>query len=191
MNTQAPATLPQASPVTDDSRRLSRIVAPLALVAVTLLAYAPAVRGGWIWYDDYSGTGTVALRSANGLWRIWTEIGAVPQYYPVTHTTFWLEWRLWGDQPTGYHVANVLLHCASALLVGVILRGLAVSGWWLVPWLFALHPVHVESVAWVTERKNVLSAFFYLLALLAYLRSGFGGRGWGVGGEKSVWGPYF
>jgi len=170
MTTQAPATLPQASPATGGLLRLSRIVAPLALIVVTLLAYSPALRGGWVWDDDYYVTGNVALRSASGLWRIWTEIGAVPQYYPVTHTTLWLEWRLWGDQPTGYHVANVLLHCASALLVGVILRRLAVPGWWLVPWLFALHPVHVESVAWVTERKNVLSALFYLASLWAYLR---------------------
>jgi Flp pilus assembly protein TadD len=170
MTTPAPATVPQATiPAPPRHRRLTHIVAPLALIAVTLLAYSPALRGGWIWDDDYYVTNNVTLRSASGLWRIWTEIGAVPQYYPVTHTTFWLERRLWGDRPTGYHVTNVLLHCASALLVGVILRRLSVPGWWLVPWLFALHPVHVESVAWVTERKNVLSAFFYLLALLTYL----------------------
>ncbi len=162
----------------------------LALVAVTFLTYAPALRGGWIWDDDYYVTRNITLRSLGGLWRIWTDIGAVPQYYPLTHTTFWVEWRLWGDQPTGYHVANVLLHCANALLVGLILRRLAVPGWWIVPWLFALHPVHVESVAWVTERKNVLSGVFYLLATIAYLRSGFveksgfGFRGSGFGRER-------
>ncbi len=156
-----------------------------ALVVVTFLAYSPALGGGWIWDDDYYVTGNLTLGSAHGLWRIWTDIGAVPQYYPLTHTTFWLEWRLWGDQPTGYHVANVLLHCASAILVGVLLRRLDVPGWWITPWLFALHPVHVESVAWVTERKNVLSGVFYLLALLAYLKSGFGFRVSGFGRTES------
>jgi protein O-mannosyl-transferase len=147
-------------------------LAPLAvLVAVTFVAYSPVIRGGWIWDDDYYVTHNATLRSAQGLWRIWTDIGSVPQYYPLTHTAFWLEWRLWGPEPTGYRVGNVLLHCANAALIGVILRRLAVPGWWIVPWLFALHPVHVESVAWVTERKNVLSGFFYLLALNQYLKT--------------------
>jgi Tfp pilus assembly protein PilF len=141
-----------------------------ALIAVVFVAYSPVLRGGWIWDDDYYVTHNATLRSLEGLWRIWTDIGAVPQYYPLTHTTFWLEWRLWGAEPAGYRVANVLLHCANALLIGIILRRLAVPGWWIAPWLFALHPVHVESVAWVTERKNVLSGLFYLLALLTYLR---------------------
>ena len=147
-------------------------LAPLAaLVAVTFVAYSPVIRGGWIWDDDYYVTHNVTLRSAEGLWRIWTEIGAVPQYYPLTHTTFWLEWRLWGAEPTGYRITNILLHCANAALIGIILRRLAVPGWWIVPWAFALHPVHVESVAWVTERKNVLSGLFYLLALNHYLKA--------------------
>ncbi|MDQ3439945.1 MAG: O-GlcNAc transferase, partial [Planctomycetota bacterium] len=129
-------------------------LAPVAaLVAVTFVAYSPALRGGWIWDDDYYVTHNVTLRSLDGLWRIWTDIGAVPQYYPLTHTTFWLEWRLWGSEPSGYRIANVLLHCGNAVLVGVILRRLAVPGWWIAPWVFALHPVHVESVVWVTERK--------------------------------------
>ena len=146
-------------------------VAPAAaLIALVFVAYSPALRGGWIWDDDYYVTHNATLRSLAGLWRIWTDIGAVPQYYPLTHTTFWLEWRLWGDEPAGYRVANLLLHCANGLLVGIILRRLVVPGWWIVPWVFALHPVHVESVAWVTERKNVLSGLFYLLALWSYLQ---------------------
>ena len=141
-----------------------------ALIAAVFVAYSPALRGGWIWDDDYYVTHNATLRTLEGLWRIWTDIGAVPQYYPVTHTSFWIEWRIWGSDPFGYRVLNVLLHSANALLVGLILRRLALPGWWIVPWVFALHPVHVESVAWVTERKNVLSGLFYLLALLVYLR---------------------
>lgn len=168
------------------SRPLARYAWPaLALVAVTFVIYSPALRGGWIWDDDYYVTRNLTLRTLDGLWRIWTDIGAVPQYYPLTHTTFWLEWRLWGDQPTGYHIVNVLLHCANAILVGVILRRLTVPGWWIAPWIFALHPVHVESVAWVTERKNVLSGLLYLLALSAYLKSGFGFRVSGFGKTRT------
>ncbi|MGB7157157.1 MAG: hypothetical protein WBD40_03760, partial [Tepidisphaeraceae bacterium] len=143
---------------------------PVALIAVTFLAYWPATRAGWIWDDDYYVTRNSTLRNVGGLGRIWFEIGAVPQYYPVTHTSFWIERRLWGESPAGYHVTNILLHAINAILIAIVLRRLAVPGWWIVPWLFALHPVHVESVAWVTERKNVLSGLFYLLALLAYLR---------------------
>lgn len=144
----------------------------LALVAATLVAYAPAITAGYIWDDDVHVTNNPTLHDASGLGRIWFDLGAVPQYYPLVHTTFWVEHRLWGLQPAGYHIVNVLLHCASALLLWIALRrlGLAQVTAWLAAAVFALHPVHVESVAWITERKNVLSLVFYLAALLAYLQ---------------------
>lgn len=142
---------------------------PVALVfAVTVLAYLPALRGGYVWDDDAHVT-RPDLRSLGGLVRIWTEVGATQQYYPLLHSAFWLEHRLWGDAPFGYHLLNVLLHATAACLFGVILRRLAVPGGWLAPLLFALHPVGVESVAWIAEQKNTLSAVFYLGATLAYL----------------------
>jgi Flp pilus assembly protein TadD len=149
---------------------------PRALLAAVLLlvamagAYLPALRAGYIWDDDDYVTGNPLLESAEGLVRIWTEPRESPQYYPAVFTTFWVERRLWDENPFGYHLVNVLLHGANAILVAAILGGLGVPGAWLAAGLFALHPVHVESVAWVTERKNVLSGLFYLLALLAYLR---------------------
>lgn len=143
---------------------------PVALIfVVTVLAYWPALRGGFVWDDDAHVT-RPDLRSPDGLVRIWTEVGATQQYYPLLHSAFWLEHRLWGDAPFGYHLLNVLLHATVACLFGVILRRLAVPGGWLAPLLFALHPVGVESVAWITEQKNTLSAVFYLGAALAYLR---------------------
>jgi len=139
-------------------------------VLVTVLAYLPALRGGFIWDDDQYVIGNPLVVSPGGLPRIWLEPLASPQYYPLTLTSFWLEYRLFGGHPGGYHSNNVLLHAASALLLGAALRRLRVRGAWLAAALFALHPVQVESVAWITERKNVLSGFFYLLAFHSWLR---------------------
>lgn len=141
----------------------------LALFAATLLAYAPALRGGFIWNDSEYVTAP-ALRSAAGLARIWFELGATEQYYPFLHSAFWVEHRLWGDSAAGYHLLNVLLHAASACLLAGVLRRLAVPGAWLAAFLWALHPVCVESVAWISEQKNTLSLLFYLWAALLYLR---------------------
>lgn len=141
----------------------------ITLLAAVLLAYAPALHGGLLWDDDAHVT-RPELRSWQGLWRIWFELDATQQYYPLLHTAFWIQWQLWGDNTLGYHVLNVLLHVAAAVLFAVVLRRLAVPGAWLAAAIFALHPVHVESVAWITELKNTLSAVFYLASALVYLR---------------------
>jgi len=140
------------------------------IIFLVLLAYLPSLRAGFIWDDDYYVTQNPTLHDLGGLCRIWFQIGAVPQYYPMVHTSFWLEYHLWNLNPLGYHLVNVLLHATAALLLWQVLRRLQVPGAWLAALLFALHPVMVESVAWVTERKNVLSAVFYFAAALAYLR---------------------
>jgi tetratricopeptide (TPR) repeat protein len=140
------------------------------IVLLVFLAYLPALRGGFIWDDDAYVTQNPTLHDLGGLQRLWFKVGAVPQYYPVVHTTFWLEYHLWGLNPTGYHLINVLLHAAAAILLWRVLLRLQIPGAWLAAALFALHPVEVESVAWITERKNVLSAIFYFAAALAYLR---------------------
>ncbi len=137
----------------------------LLLAVITCLAYAPAIGAGYIWDDDQYVTENLTLRSLPGLWQIWFEIGAVPQYYPVTHTTFWLEYHLWGLHPAGFHLVNIALHITVALLVWQMLRRWNVPGAWLAAAIFAVHPVHVESVAWITERKNVLSGVACLTTL--------------------------
>ena len=139
------------------------------LLAAVLVAYLPALRGGFLWDDDAHVT-RAALRSLHGLWRIWFEAGATQQYYPALHTAFWVEHRLWGDSVLGYHLASVALHAAAAWLLVLILRGLSFPAPLLAGMLFALHPVCVESVAWISEEKNTLSAVFYLWAALLYLR---------------------
>ena len=141
----------------------------LAALALSIFfAYQPCWQGGPIWDDDAHLT-RPELRSWQGLGRIWCDVRATTQYYPLLHSAFWIEHRLWGDAPLGYHLVNLLLHATAALLVALILRRLAIPGALLAAAIFALHPVHVESVAWITEQKNTLSAVFYLAALLVYL----------------------
>jgi tetratricopeptide (TPR) repeat protein len=139
------------------------------LLVATLFVYFPVLRGRLLWDDDAHVT-KAQLRSLHGLGRIWFEIGATQQYYPVLHTAFWIEHRLWGDSVLGYHLANVVLHATAAWLLILILRKLAFPAPWLAGLIFALHPVCVESVAWISEQKNTLSAVFYFGAALAYLR---------------------
>ena len=128
--------------------------------------------GGFVW-DDYVCITVASVRDVSGLWQIWFSPSALEgesHYWPLVYTTFWLEHKLWGFDPTGYHIVNVLLHLANTLLVWHLLRRLAVPGAWMVAAVFAVHPLHVESVAWIIERKDVLSGLFYLAAALAWMR---------------------
>ena len=145
-------------------------VSASALILLTLITYFSVLQSGFIWDDDYYVTENQTLKSLEGLKQIWTERTAVPQYYPMVHTTFWVEYHLWGLHPAGYHLVNVFLHAATGVLLWSLLRSLQVPGAWLASALFLLHPIQVESVAWITERKNVLSGFFYMLAATSYLR---------------------
>jgi len=139
------------------------------LVVAVFLAYQPAWHAGFIWDDDVYVTQNPLLTAPDGLKRIWFSLNAPSQYFPLTYTTFRVERTFWGLNPAGYHGVNILLHAVNALLVWRLLKRLSVPGGWLAAAIFALHPVQVESVAWITERKNVLSLFFFLLALLAWV----------------------
>jgi hypothetical protein len=150
------------------------------LAAATLVVYAPALHGEFIWDDGRNITESPNMEGTDGLWRIWTEPSSTQQYYPLTHTSFWLNYRVSGLNPFGYHLTNVLLHATNAFLLFLVLARLRVPGPLVAAAVFALHPVQVESVAWITERKNVLAALPMLAALLAYLRFariGAGGAG--------------
>jgi protein O-mannosyl-transferase len=141
-----------------------------ALLAVgTVLAYLPAWRAGFIWDDRSLVIDNPLVRSASGLWRFWFSTKPV-DYYPVTSSLWWLQWRIWGENPIGYHAVNVLLHALCAVLLLGLLRLLRVPGSWLAAAIFAVHPVNVESVAWVVELKNVLAMFFYLASLYGFAR---------------------
>src|SRR5437870_1571675 len=151
------------------SSRRRAFVFALVLAAVTIFAYRPAWNGGFLWDDDVYITHNELLTAPDGLRRIWFSLDSPSQYFPLVYTTFRIEYALWGLDPTGYHWVNLLLHIGNALLVWLVLARLKVPGAWLAGAIFALHPVQVESVAWITERKNVLMGFFFLLTLLAWI----------------------
>ena len=139
------------------------------IVLLVFLAYLPALRDGFIWDDDVYITNNPLLTTPDGLRRIWFTMDSPSQYFPLTYTVFRIERSLWGLNPAGYHGVNILLHAINAVLVWRLLKRLSVPGAWLAAAIFALHPVQVESVAWITELKSVLSLFFILLTLFCWI----------------------
>jgi tetratricopeptide (TPR) repeat protein len=157
-----------ASPETGAPPR-ARSWLPAALIAAAgAWAFSSSLGGGWLWDDDHYVTGNLLLRSPAGLARIWVAPPGL-NYFPVTATVTWLQWQLWGDHPLGYRLTNLALHLAGAFLVWRLAGRLGVRRGWLAGLLFAVHPLAVESVAWISELKNVLALPLALLALLAYL----------------------
>lgn len=140
------------------------------LLLAPLVVYAPLRSAGFIWDDDQYVTQNQQLRDVAGLGRIWLDPRSTPQYYPLVHTSYWIEHRLWGLDARGFHLGNVLLHGVAAILLWRVLVRLRLPGAIFAASLFAVHPVMTESVAWITERKNVLSLAFALASLAAYLR---------------------
>jgi tetratricopeptide (TPR) repeat protein len=149
--------------------RRRALIFAVVLVAVTIFAYRPSWHGGFLWDDDAYIINNELLTAPDGWQRIWFSLDSPSQYFPLTYSTFRIEHALWGLSTTGYHWVNLLLHVANALLVWAVLARLKVPGAWLAAAIFALHPVQVESVAWITERKNVLMGFFFLLTLLGWI----------------------
>lgn len=139
------------------------------ILVMLFIVYWPALGGGVLW-DDPAHMTQPAMGSLAGLARIWLDPSATQQYYPFLHTFFWVQHQLFGASTVAHHVVNLLLHAGVAVLAWQALARLKISGAFLIALLFALHPLQVESVAWISEQKNTLSAVFYLAALLAYLR---------------------
>ena len=158
-----------SAPPTDRQRLLTVAIAALIVLA-TFAAYTPALHGEFIWDDNQYIRDNPELRALPGLWDIWLSPRATPQYHPLVFTTFWIEYHLWGADTLGYHLINVALHVATALLLWRLLVELGLPGGALAAAIFALHPVHLESVAWIAERKNTLSGVFCLATILAWLR---------------------
>ena len=175
-----PATSGPGAPAADHARGaaawLGAFSAPdgwaaLALALLVVVSYFPALQGGFVW-DDVIFAEEPVIHSPGALRSIWFSPSDIDEnhYWPLVYTSFWLEHRLWGLQPAGYHAVNILLHLLNCLLLWRLLLRLKVPGALLIAMVFAVHPLHVESVAWIIERKDVLSALFYLGAVLAWLR---------------------
>jgi len=136
---------------------------------LTFAVYLPVLRCGFVWDDDSLVVKSRLIKAPDGLYRFWCTTEA-PDYWPLTSTAWWLEWRLWGNRPVGYHVVNVLWHAVNATLIWLILRRLKIPGAWLAALLFAIHPVNVATAAWISEQKNTLSMLLSAVAVLSYLR---------------------
>jgi len=152
-----------------ETTRIKALAGCIFISAACFIAYSPAIKGDFIWDDDNYVTANPLITAPDGLWRIWFSTDATSQYFPLVYTTFRLEHKLWGFNPMPYHIANVAIHIISSLLLWLILRRLAIPAAFVAAALFALHPVNVESVAWITERKNVLMLVFSLLSLLFWI----------------------
>jgi len=144
--------------------------AGVLLAALTLFAYLPILRAGFIWDDDTFLTQNPLIKAADGLRRFWATTDAT-DYWPVTSTTLWAEWRLWGMHAAGYHATNLLLHLAECLLLWRILARLRLPGAFLAALLFAVHPVNVESVAWIAQRKNLVAMLFFLGSIYCFIKA--------------------
>ncbi|HVM95380.1 MAG TPA: hypothetical protein VMT89_03275, partial [Candidatus Acidoferrales bacterium] len=140
------------------------------IVAATLCAYWPALHAGFTLDDNLLLTENPLVKAPDGLWRIWRILQA-HNAWPMTDTSFWIEWHIWHLNPAGYHATNLALHGVTILLLALVLRKLAIPGVFLAVLLFAVHPVNVQSVAWIAQRKNLLAMLFCLLSVLWFLRS--------------------
>jgi len=140
----------------------------LILVVAVILAYQPVWHAGFIWDDDDHVTANPCIVGPLGFKDIWTTSHA--DISPLTRSTFWLEHALWGLAPLPYHLVNVFQQAACAVLLWRVLLSLKIPGAWLGAALWAVHPVEVESVAWITEMKNTESGLFFLLSILFFVK---------------------
>ena len=138
------------------------------LIVALIVVYQPVWHAGFIWDDDAHLTKNPCIIGPIGFKGIWTTAAAT--YYPLVLTSFWFQHALWGLNPLPYHLVNVAMHAGCAVLLWGVLRRLEVKGAWLGAALWAVHPVQVESAAWITELKNTQSCFFYLLSILFFLK---------------------
>jgi protein O-mannosyl-transferase len=164
---KARAKAKRGPPRTIQPSRRWEIAKVAAIILAGVLPYLPALHGGFVWDDQPLITANPLLRTPSGLAEIWSG-SRTADYFPVTNTVFWIEHHLFGDNATGYHAVNILLQAANALLLWRVLRRLQIPGAFLAGLIFAIHPIHAESVAWISELKNVLSMFFFLISALFF-----------------------
>jgi hypothetical protein len=167
-----------------------RVLVGVALIAVAaVVAYFPSINGGFVMDDNELIINNQLVKAANGLYFFWCTT-ETPDYWPVTNSNLWIDWRLWGTHPGGYHSTNLILHVLEALLIWVILRKLSIPGAFWAALIFALHPVNVESVAWISQRKDMMAMLFFLLSILWYLKADMPTTSVGMAPPRSQGGPW-
>jgi protein O-mannosyl-transferase len=149
---------------------LGMLAGVVLIVVAVFIAYYPSIRSEFILDDDKLLTANEHIQAGDGLYRFWLTTEAY-DYWPAANTTLWIEWRLWNMKPAGYRITNLVLHIAASLLIWLILEKLSLPGSFLAALLFALHPVNVESTAWIAQRKDALAIVFLLLSILWYLKN--------------------
>jgi tetratricopeptide (TPR) repeat protein len=169
--------------------RLGAMAGAALIVIAICIAYFPAFSSGFILDDDKLLTDNAQIQDSDGLYQFWLTTKAY-DYWPVTNSTLWMEWRLWEMNPAGYHVANLALHAAASLLIWLILRKLSIPGAFLAALIFAVHPVNVESAAWIAQRKDDLAIVFFLLSMLWYLKALMPTVNAGMAPARSQGGPW-
>lgn len=148
------------------------LIGSFVLAAMIGVTFFPTIGAGFL-SDDFAFTSAQPVRDWNGLYYIWFHPLSLlheGHYWPLTYTTFWLEHKIWGYSSTGYHIANQFYHAAGCIMLWRLLLHLGVRGAWLAAAIFALHPVHAESVSWIIGRKDILASFFYFATVFAYVR---------------------
>jgi protein O-mannosyl-transferase len=167
-----------------------RVLAGIAIIVlIAFLAYLPSINGGFVLDDNLLLGKNDLIRNPDGLRKLWCT-NESEEYYPVSYSTLWIEWRLWGMTPTGYHVINLILHILESLLIWVILRKMSIPGAFLAALIFIVHPVNVESVAWIAQRRNVVAMLFFLLSILWYLKADIHTAVVGIAPARSYGGPW-
>ncbi|HIG70393.1 MAG TPA: tetratricopeptide repeat protein [Myxococcales bacterium] len=161
--------VPPMSELPDSAGRIHTWLGSLVIVVACFVVYSPSLGGGFVWDDDTHLLLNPVFQE-DGLRRVWFEPPQEINYWPVTFTTYWLEYQLWEFDPLGYRVVNILLHALAAIVLWAVLRALQIPFSWWIAFVFAIHPVNVESVAWIAQRKNILSMLFSLIAALLFLR---------------------
>ncbi|MBF0280624.1 MAG: tetratricopeptide repeat protein [SAR324 cluster bacterium] len=158
--------VPQIGAVFSENRALKL----LCLVVLTLFLYFPTFYGEFIWDDYFVLVNDPLMTAPDGLQKIWFDPGNSGwNYWPLTRSIFWVQRQLWGLNPLGYHLFNVFMHLLNAAILWIMLAQFRVRGAWLIGLLFAIHPIHAASVAWISEIKNTFSGFFFLISFWCFL----------------------
>lgn len=161
------------------------LISAVIFIIVVFFIYWPSMNGSFIWDDDAYITANPLITAKDGFSRIWYSFDHPSQYFPMVYTVFKVEYNLWGFKSIGFHLVNVIIHIINTFLVWYVLSKLKIPGSWLAAIIFAIHPINVESVAWITELKNTMMMFFYLLSFMTWFKV--------IDGEKNglkMWGFY-